>query len=105
VQRTVFIRTERSRRACYRNGVDDLPSVARAPSAARPSWTATAGPAPGALVRQLRDDLDLRDVPLVVAVEPGRAGSWIPARDADEIIVQPLRIEELGVNVGYRCEP
>lgn len=55
---------------------------------------------PDELVRQLRDDADLCDVPLVVAVEAGRAGSSIPARDADEIIVQPLRIEELGVRIA-----
>jgi DNA-binding response OmpR family regulator len=52
---------------------------------------------PDELVRQLRDDVDLCDVPLVVAVE---AGSSIPALDADEIIVHPLRIEELGVRIA-----
>ena len=55
---------------------------------------------PDELVRQLRDDADLCDVPLVLAVEVGRAGSSIPAREADEIIVQPLRIEELGVRIA-----
>ena len=52
------------------------------------------------LLRQLRDDVDLCDVPLVVAVDAERAGSSIPALDADEIIVHPLRIEELGIRIA-----
>ncbi len=52
------------------------------------------------VVRQLRDDVDLCDVPLVVAIDAGRAGSSMPARDADEIIVAPLRIEELGLRIA-----
>jgi DNA-binding response OmpR family regulator len=56
--------------------------------------------APDELLRQLRDDADLCDVPLVVAVDAQRAGSSIPALDADEIIVHPLGIEELGVRIA-----
>ena len=59
-----------------------------------------ADPEPDELLRQLRDDVDLCDVPLVVAVDAGNAGSSIPALDADEIIVHPLRIEELGVRIA-----
>jgi DNA-binding response OmpR family regulator len=55
---------------------------------------------PDALLRQLRDDIDLCDVPLVVAVDAERAGSSTPAIDADEIIVYPLRIEELGLRIA-----
>jgi DNA-binding response OmpR family regulator len=57
-------------------------------------------PAPDALLRKLRADVDLCDVPLVVAIDAARAGSWLSALDADEIIVQPLRIEELGVRIA-----
>jgi DNA-binding response OmpR family regulator len=55
---------------------------------------------PDELLRRLRADVDLCDVPLVVAVETPRAGTSIPALDADEIIVHPLRIEELGVRIA-----
>lgn len=55
---------------------------------------------PDELLRQLRDDVDLRDVPLVVAVDAERAGSSIPAMVADEIIVHPMRIEELGMRIA-----
>jgi DNA-binding response OmpR family regulator len=57
-------------------------------------------PEPDELLRRLRADVDLCDVPLVVAVDTPRAGTPIPALDADEIIVQPLRIEELGVRIA-----
>jgi DNA-binding response OmpR family regulator len=56
--------------------------------------------APDALLRRLREDVDLCDVPLVVAIDADRAGSWVSALDADEIIVHPLRIEELGVRIA-----
>jgi two-component system alkaline phosphatase synthesis response regulator PhoP len=56
--------------------------------------------APDAMLRRLRADVDLGDVPLVVAVDAARAGAWVSALDADEIIVQPLRIEELGVRIA-----
>jgi DNA-binding response OmpR family regulator len=56
--------------------------------------------APDALLRRLRADVDLCDVPLVVAIDAARAGSWISALDADEIIMHPLRIEELGVRIA-----
>ena len=56
--------------------------------------------APDALLRRLRADVDLCDVPLVVAIDADRAGSWISALDADEIIVHPLRIEELCVRIA-----
>ncbi len=56
--------------------------------------------APDALLRRLRADIDLCDVPLVVAIDAARAGSWVSALDADEIIVHPLRIEELGVRIA-----
>jgi DNA-binding response OmpR family regulator len=39
-------------------------------------------------------------VPLVVAIDADRAGSWVSAIDADEIIMHPLRIEELGVRIA-----
>jgi DNA-binding response OmpR family regulator len=55
---------------------------------------------PGELIRRLRDDVDLCDVPLVVAVEADRAVASIPALAADEIIVHPLRIEELGLRIA-----
>ena len=58
------------------------------------------GPAPDVLLRGLRADVDLCDVPLVVAVDTARAGSWCSALDADEIIMAPLRIEELGVRIA-----
>lgn len=54
-------------------------------------------PPPDELLRALRDDVDLCDVPLVVAVHTACAGASIPA---DEIIVHPLRIEELGVRIA-----
>jgi DNA-binding response OmpR family regulator len=57
-------------------------------------------PQPDELLRRLRADVDLCDVPLVVAVDTPRAGMSIPALDADEIIVHPLRIEELGVRIA-----
>ncbi len=57
-------------------------------------------PQPDVLLRRLRDDPDLCDVPLVVAVDTATAGMSVPALDADEIIVHPLRIEELGVRIG-----
>jgi DNA-binding response OmpR family regulator len=57
-------------------------------------------PRPDELLRRLRADVDLCDVPLVVAIDAGRAGSWVSALDADEIILQPLRIEELGVRIA-----
>lgn len=57
-------------------------------------------PAPDALLRRLRADADLCDVPLVVAIDAARAGSWLSALDADEVILQPLRIEELGVRIA-----
>ena len=52
------------------------------------------------LVRQLRDDVDLCDVPLVVAVDAGRAGSSIPAIGRRRDHRPPLRIEELGVRIA-----
>jgi len=57
---------------------------------------------PGAdkLLRLLRDDVDLCDVPLVATVDADRAGASIPLLDADEIIVNPLSIEELGVRIA-----
>lgn len=55
---------------------------------------------PNEVLRRLRADVDLGDVPLVVAVDTPRAGTAIPALDADEIIVAPLRIEELGVRIA-----
>jgi DNA-binding response OmpR family regulator len=58
------------------------------------------GPAPDVLLRRLRADVDLCDVPLVVAIDTARAGSWCSALDADEIIIAPLRIEELGVRIA-----
>jgi DNA-binding response OmpR family regulator len=61
---------------------------------------ADAAPPPGSLLRRLRADVDLCDVPLVVAIEPAHAGSLISALDADEIIVHPLRLEELGVRIA-----
>jgi two-component system phosphate regulon response regulator PhoB len=54
----------------------------------------------GLLLRRLRAQPDLRDVPLVVAVDAAHAGASIAARDADEIIMRPLRIEELGVRIA-----
>lgn len=57
-------------------------------------------PPPDAVLRRLRADVDLCDVPLVVAIDSARAGSWVSALDADEIIVAPLRIEELGVRIA-----
>jgi DNA-binding response OmpR family regulator len=54
-------------------------------------------PPPDELLRALRADVDLCDVPLVVAVDTARAGASIAA---DEIIVHPLRIEELGVRIA-----
>jgi DNA-binding response OmpR family regulator len=57
-------------------------------------------PLPHELLRSLRDDPDLCDVPLVVAVDSARAGVALSALDADEIIVPPLRIEELGVRIA-----
>ena len=71
-------------------------SVARA----RARRGAEDDPAPDELLRQLRDDVDLCDVPLVAAVDADRAGSPIPPLDVDEIIVHPLRIEELGVRIA-----
>ncbi|MEY2441040.1 MAG: hypothetical protein QOJ46_466 [bacterium] len=56
--------------------------------------------APDALLRRLHTDVDLCDVPLVVAIDADRAGSWVSAIDADEIIMHPLRIEELGVRIA-----
>ena len=49
------------------------------------------------LLRALRADADLCDVPLVVAVHNARAATTI---GADEIIVHPLRIEELAVRIA-----
>jgi DNA-binding response OmpR family regulator len=57
-------------------------------------------PQPHELLRRLRDDPDLCDVPLVVAVDSTATGGRVPALDADEIIVHPLRIEELGVRIA-----
>jgi DNA-binding response OmpR family regulator len=57
-------------------------------------------PRPHELLRRLRDDPDLCDVPLVVAVDATATGGRVPALDADEIIVHPLRIEELGVRIA-----
>jgi DNA-binding response OmpR family regulator len=57
-------------------------------------------PRPDELLRRLRDDPDLCEVPLVVAVDAATAGGHVPALDADEIIVHPLRIEELGVRIA-----
>ncbi|HEX4345064.1 MAG TPA: response regulator transcription factor [Solirubrobacteraceae bacterium] len=57
-------------------------------------------PPPDELLRHLQDDAELCDVPLVVAVDTARAGTLIPALQADEIIVSPLRIEELGVRIA-----
>jgi DNA-binding response OmpR family regulator len=57
-------------------------------------------PRVGELLRQLRDDVDLCDVPLVAAVDADRAGSSIPLLDADEIIVNPLSVEELGIRIA-----
>jgi len=54
----------------------------------------------GRLLRGLRADPDLAGVPLVVAVDAARAVASLAAPDADEIIVQPLRIEELGVRIA-----
>jgi DNA-binding response OmpR family regulator len=58
------------------------------------------GLAPVEILRQLRCDVDLCDVPLVAAVDAERAGAPIPALDADEIIVHPMRIEELGIRIA-----
>ena len=49
------------------------------------------------LLRMLRTDVDLCDVPLVAVVDADHAAS---ALDADEIIVGPLRVEELGVRIA-----
>ena len=57
-------------------------------------------PRPGELLRRLREDPDLGDVPLVVAVDTSTTGGPVPALDADEIIIHPLRIEELGVRIA-----
>jgi len=54
----------------------------------------------GQILRRLRADGDLADVPIVVAADAARAIASLAARDADEIIVQPLRIEELGVRIA-----
>jgi DNA-binding response OmpR family regulator len=48
-------------------------------------------------LRELRADVELCDVPLVVAVHCPAAGAAIAC---DEIIVHPLRIEELGVRIA-----
>ena len=53
--------------------------------------------APDGLLRALRADADLCDVPLVVAVHNARAAAAV---GADEIIVHPLRIEELAVRIA-----
>lgn len=57
-------------------------------------------PDPGELLRRVREDVDLCDVPLVAAVDAATGGAPIPALDADEIIVDPLSIEELGVRIA-----
>lgn len=57
-------------------------------------------PLPDELLRRMRADPDLCEVPLVVAVDCAKAGVALPALDADEIIVHPLRIEELGVRIA-----
>ena len=57
-------------------------------------------PQPRELLRRMRDDPDLCDVPLVVAVDTTATGGRVPPLDADEIIVHPLRIEELGVRIA-----
>lgn len=57
-------------------------------------------PAPGDVLRRLRADVDLAEVPLVVAMDELDAGAWIAALDVDELIVAPLRIEELGVRIA-----
>jgi DNA-binding response OmpR family regulator len=56
--------------------------------------------APDALLRRLRRDVDLCDVPLVVALDVDHAALRVSALDADEIIMHPLRIEELGVRIA-----
>jgi DNA-binding response OmpR family regulator len=48
-------------------------------------------------LRRMRADLDLRDVPLIVVVHSARAATSVTC---DEIIVHPLRIEELGVRIA-----
>ena len=55
---------------------------------------------PDELLRRMRHDPDLCDVPLVVAVDAARAGKALSALHADEIIVHPLRIEELVVRIA-----
>ena len=52
---------------------------------------------PDGLLRALRADADLCDVPLVVAVHSAGAATAIAA---GEIIVHPLRIEELAVRIA-----
>ena len=52
------------------------------------------------LLHGLRRDVDLRDVPLVVAIDRAGAGASMSALEADEIIVDPLRIEELAVRIA-----
>lgn len=52
------------------------------------------------LLRLLRDDAELCDVPRIAAVDPERARSSISTLDADEIIVHPLSVEELGVRIA-----
>jgi DNA-binding response OmpR family regulator len=49
------------------------------------------------LLRGIRADLDLRDVPLVAAVHAAHVAASVTC---DEIIVHPLRIEELGVRIA-----
>jgi DNA-binding response OmpR family regulator len=49
------------------------------------------------LLRRVRADVDLGDVPLVAAVHAARAAASVVC---DEIMVQPLRIEELGVRIA-----
>jgi DNA-binding response OmpR family regulator len=56
-----------------------------------------AGPSAHVLLRRLRADVDLCDVPIVAAVHTARAAASIAC---DEIIVHPLRIEELGVRIA-----
>jgi len=62
--------------------------------------TAKGEPPTDELLRMLREDVDLCDVPLVAAVDADHAAASIPGLDADEIIIAPLRIEELGVRIA-----
>jgi DNA-binding response OmpR family regulator len=49
------------------------------------------------LLRDMRSDPELGEVPLIVVMDAAAAVASIPC---DEIILQPLRIEELGVRIA-----